>query len=1081
MSINPYIANHTSSPFWAKVQIEIHNASDSTLAYPPFEGRPNEVPPFSNKSFSIHTSDPYEPFVPKFELKNLSPGVYYLVATLYGRTDEGSNYEVYDRNKLFFKVDATPNLYETDFSKDPGWTTNNGSRFYWDSLVQAYYANTVEGANEYSTIPLNWNGDSFRLEFDIKIVSSQWASGISVGLFDEDRNYSLPSVVDVIYGNSDAGLHVGLHAADGVVSKGAPSGVQSVQTGVWYRNVVTWDKSTGVMGLLLTKRDTGEMVGTYSIEGLTSFPTSMNNLGVSWVGHNASSNATVSYLDNVKFYGGVLPGNNPPLADNQTVTTNKNTGKAITLTATDPDGDALTYVVVTQPAHGTVSVTGSTATYTPATGYTGSDSFTFKANDGKVDSNVATISITVQAVNNPPSANNQTVTTNRNTGKAITLTATDADGDALTYVIVTQPGHGTLSGTPPNVTYTPVAGYVGSDSFTFKANDGKVDSNVGTISITVQGVNNPPSANNQTVTTNKNAAKAIILTGADPDGDALTYVIVTQPAHGTISGTPPNLTYAPATGYIGSDSFTFKANDEKVDSNVATVSITVQAVNNPSLAVADFNGDGKADIIWHNPMTGNIYAWFMSDAGKLKAIQYIKTVNDFNWKIVGFGDFDRDGNPDILWWNKLTGAIYIWYMNGATYLYDQHVRTVSDTNWKIVGVGDFNGDGYPDILWQNQATGAVYVWYMNGANLLYDPHIRTVSDTNWKIVGVADCDGDGHADIYWQNRATGAVYVWYMNGATFLYDQHIRTVPDLNWEIIGVDDYNGDGSPDLLWKNQVSGQVYLWNMDGALYLHDDPVQTCLGSTAPCDFDCDGNGDILWQNQATGQVYVWYMDGAGFMGDQLIRTIPDTNWKIEAVADFNGDGHPDILWRHQGAGWVYVWYMNGATFTADQYVRTVGDTNWKIVGAADFDGDGHTDILWQNQATGAVYVWYMDGAAFRFDQHIRTVSDTNWKIVGAGDFDKDGKPDIFWQNQATGAVYVWYMNGATFRSDQHIRTVSDTNWKIEGVVDFNKDGSPDILWRNQATGDVYVWYMNGATFMGDQFIRRLGDTNWKIVN
>jgi uncharacterized protein YxeA len=89
--------------------------------------------------------------------------------------------------------------------------------------------------------------------------------------------------------------------------------------------------------------------------------------------------------------------------------------------------------------------------------------------------------------NSPPVANNQAVTTNKNTAKAITLTATDANNDPLTYSIVTQPAHGTITGgTGPSRTYTPNSNYVGPDSFTFKANDGKVDSNTATVSITVQ-------------------------------------------------------------------------------------------------------------------------------------------------------------------------------------------------------------------------------------------------------------------------------------------------------------------------------------------------------------------------------------------------------------------------------------------------------------------------------------------------------------------------------------------------------------------------------------------------------------------
>jgi len=218
-------------------------------------------------------------------------------------------------------------------------------------------------------------------------------------------------------------------------------------------------------------------------------------------------------------------------------------------------------------------------TYTPAAGYYGSDSFTFKANDGTVDSNIATVSITVTHVNHAPVANAQTVTTPQDTAKAITLTATDIDNDPLTYSVVTGPAHGSLSGIAPSVTYTPAAGYYGSDGFTFKANDGTVDSNVATLSLTVTHVNHAPVANAQSVTTLEDTPKTITLTATDVDGDTLSFSIVAAPAHGTLSGAAPNVTYTPIADYNGSDGFTFKTNDGTIDSNVATVSLTVTAVN----------------------------------------------------------------------------------------------------------------------------------------------------------------------------------------------------------------------------------------------------------------------------------------------------------------------------------------------------------------------------------------------------------------------------------------------------------------------------------------------------------------------
>ncbi|KAF0219268.1 MAG: putative hemagglutinin/hemolysin [Geobacteraceae bacterium] len=276
--------------------------------------------------------------------------------------------------------------------------------------------------------------------------------------------------------------------------------------------------------------------------------------------------------------------NDPPVAAGQSVITNRNTATAVTLAASDVDGDTLTYSVVSQPSHGGLSGTAPNLTYTPSTRYSGSDNFTFKANDGTVYSNVATVSITVNFTNVAPEANAQSVTTAEDTAKGITLSATDGDGDPLTYSVVTQPAHGTLTGAAPNLTYTPAANYDGSDSFTFKANDGTVDSSTATVSVTITAVNDAPVANAQSVTTAEDTTKAITLTGSDIDGNPLTYSVVAQPAHGTLTGTAPNLTYQPAANYNGPDSFTFKANDGTADSAAATVSLTVTAANDAPVA-----------------------------------------------------------------------------------------------------------------------------------------------------------------------------------------------------------------------------------------------------------------------------------------------------------------------------------------------------------------------------------------------------------------------------------------------------------------------------------------------------------------
>ena len=176
-------------------------------------------------------------------------------------------------------------------------------------------------------------------------------------------------------------------------------------------------------------------------------------------------------------------------------------------------------------------------------------------------------SFTVTATAPPPVADSQSVSVGYNTATPITLSATGIG--TMAYSIVTSSAHGTLSGTAPNVTYTPAPGYSGEDSFTFQADNGSA-SNVATVSITV--ANAPPLAVSQSVTVTYNTATPITLSASG--NGTLVYSVVTNPAHGALSGTAPVLTYTPASGYAGADSFTFKANNG-TDSSTATVSITV--------------------------------------------------------------------------------------------------------------------------------------------------------------------------------------------------------------------------------------------------------------------------------------------------------------------------------------------------------------------------------------------------------------------------------------------------------------------------------------------------------------------------
>lgn len=266
--------------------------------------------------------------------------------------------------------------------------------------------------------------------------------------------------------------------------------------------------------------------------------------------------------------------NQVPVATAQSgVAANQGGAKTITLSATDPDGDSVTYAIVTQPTKGTLSaISGNQVTYTGTSA--GSDSFTFRATDVYgANSSAATVSITVNAA---PVATAQSVATNQDIAKLITLAGTDAESDALTFSVVTNPANGTLSAISGNqITYTPASGYFGSDSFTFRATDARgAIGNPATISISVNGA---PVSVNQSVSVLRGGSKTITLGVNDPEGDTVTRSIVTGPTNGTLGAISGNtVTYTSNGSSQPNDSFTFRATDSKgAVGPVATVTLTI--------------------------------------------------------------------------------------------------------------------------------------------------------------------------------------------------------------------------------------------------------------------------------------------------------------------------------------------------------------------------------------------------------------------------------------------------------------------------------------------------------------------------
>jgi Cadherin-like domain/Bacterial Ig domain/Matrixin len=255
--------------------------------------------------------------------------------------------------------------------------------------------------------------------------------------------------------------------------------------------------------------------------------------------------------------------------------------------ASDADGDGLSVHLVSGPAHGTLTFNGDNSfTYTPDTNFHGSDSFTYLVSDGTADSEPATVTLTVNPVDDAPVAQDVSVSTPQGTALTVTVSLSDVDDDALQTILAATPHHGSVTMTTGQggtllFTYTPRANYNGGDSFTYVVYDGQGGTASGTVTITVGNGTTPPTAANddfvgQAGQPLTGSAPGVLANDTAVDGATLTAVLVTGPAHGTLTlRINGSFTYTPAAGFVGTDSFTYKANDANADSNAATVTITI--------------------------------------------------------------------------------------------------------------------------------------------------------------------------------------------------------------------------------------------------------------------------------------------------------------------------------------------------------------------------------------------------------------------------------------------------------------------------------------------------------------------------
>nr|WP_243735005.1 Ig-like domain-containing protein [Paenibacillus turpanensis] len=368
------------------------------------------------------------------------------------------------------------------------------------------------------------------------------------------------------------------------------------------KRVYIWGRNSGLVG-------DGTSANTYKIETVTNVPdpslifAGSNNSFIVTSGNRIYStgyNATGLLGDGTTSGRTTFASNNSiPIALPDVLNVTEDSFATGTLKGTDADQEPLTYHIVTPASKGTVTITdpaAGTYRYTPNLDATGTDEFSFKTNDGRSNSLPASITVTITPVQDTPIAENGTLHAVEDTAAHGTLPGKDVDGDTLIYSVVDQPGKGTVTITNPATgayVYQPNLNENGSDSFTFKVNDGISDSNIAHIQVSIQEINDAPAATDTRYSTFVDTSFNGRLAAADVEStsEQLTYTIVQQPQNGIVTLEANGggmFTYTPNAGFITdsstTESFQYQVSDSGQLTDTAFARIDVLKSANAKLS-----------------------------------------------------------------------------------------------------------------------------------------------------------------------------------------------------------------------------------------------------------------------------------------------------------------------------------------------------------------------------------------------------------------------------------------------------------------------------------------------------------------
>ena len=789
----------------------------------------------------------------------------------------------------------------------------------------------------------------------------------------------------------------------------------------------------------------------------------------------------------------------------------------ITLFATDSENDTLTFRLDTLPAHGNVTLTGNIAHYVPNKDYFGTDSFTFIANDSKADSNIATVTLQIEPVNDMPIAEANTVSTNEDQTLDFTLPGSDIDGDSLTYTVTQQPAHGTVHCNGAMCQYVPAVNFNGTDSFFFLVNDGTVNSQEAKITIQVFAKNDAPVALADTHTLTEDTSLTFTLGASDEDNDTLTYIIVTEPSMGNVTLSGNSATYTPAANFYGLDRLEFKVSDGVSDSNVATVDLNVSAVNdlpvadNKSVVTAedtsvdvnlsgsDIDGDvltytiktypqhgtlgGDAPYLVYTPAADfsgtDVFSYVVSDtqseSSEANVTISVTEVNDPPVASAGNDIIASAGSEVILDASVSSDS------DGSIVSYEWKEGASSLGTTVTVTKSDFSEGDHTITLTVIDDKGASATdTVMVTIKPFFVAHGVTTQASDFEWAEMVDLDQDGDLDILSASTGgSGREIAWYQNMGDFTFTEHIITADAANAESIHAADFDGDDDLDIIYTayDGVNSLVYCEN-DGSQNFSCHGLGNAIAGlsfVAVADLDNDNKPDLITASWNNNRIDWQKNNGGGTFSDpQLIDNTNMTKAVHINIADIGNDGTMDVIAAANGDNRI-DWYSNDGSGNFTPHF--IDDTIKGVYSVAftDINSDGYDDIIAVSNGNNKIY-WYKstqsENPTYETPIKIATLSYLYYAV--GTDMDNDGDIDILANSSKSNGKIVWYENiGSDTSFSEHTVASGVDNVIRVFAADIDLDGNMDVV-AGDAAGNIVVYENSGADPV--TLLPKTGDSN-----